>query len=933
MTYYFLADIFVECYLSKDHRRRLLDLYKKDKFDLSNIGNLKVKIPDINKKVKICIEKDIKDIFNDEDNNNKTKMTSFLFYFNYYYQKEIIDKMIEVKEIKSYVYDILIKDKFNDLKLNKNSIKNLIKSSNNFEYLNIILTYNNNFLDLLEVINEESQFIKIAAFNLSIGAKSKNNNKSIKIKDFIECRENDNLEKIFEQIKKLIKYEIEEKIFFVFFIDTIFDNYFKIHKEDFNKIILIYKISKYIKEKDETSKMQKVDVFLKYVHDKGYENTIQHKLTNEDILNYIENDDYFNDSNNNVYQEQFFEVIQYFDLSKMNDEFINKCKKIDWSKKYGKKKDTFYKNLFAILKDIQYLGILLKLCEKNKDYDEEFITNIFSKLEKMAPNFDLNKCPDFIEQISELICLCKTKKIDPTSFINNFLLKDNNLAKKVFENLILKGKNNLSIEVENAILDYYNKKIKNLENIDISDLLYIINNSQKLDDEIISYLDNYSISKEDYFTINETDCLKIYKALYNKNFLKDEKVSNSDYYIAIISLNYKLNKELDKGEIEYYLINDFYSQKKQEILDERLLLILNNDDKKVFEIKTKLENHLNKANVIMNKLNKFYNYLSLFYPKSQNDKIQIIGYLKNLISKNYILYYTTIEDKLKILENIENSKFGKEIEENAELEQDEMFLEIYNNFKETNDTEESEEQNLINSKKYIEMMKPIIEENSINSSKINIKDLQDIILKSKKEQSYIINDIKIMISSYKIQKEVDIERISEYLFFSSKKEKYTNLIDALIKFIDLTGGKKTYLSSVLKIIITKLKNFDNKEIIKFSGDTLKNCNIDENGEFLEILIELFNKNEERKFLLDTENSLSTIQNVDKSKDKENIITDIENCFLLFSKFMNSIHEKEMNDFDIISNFRNFVNENKELYSLLVKYYNNFKTFKNNYLNQ
>jgi len=933
MTYYFLADIFVECYLSKDHRRRLLDLYKKDKFDLSNIGNLKVKIPDINKKVKICIEKDIKDIFNDEDNNNKTKMTSFLFYFNYYYQKEIIDKMIEVKEIKSYVYDILIKDKFNDLKLNKNSIKNLIKSSNNFEYLNIILTYNNNFLDLLEVINEESQFIKIAAFNLSIGAKSKNNNKSIKIKDFIECRENDNLEKIFEQIKKLIKYEIEEKIFFVFFIDTIFDNYFKIHKEDFNKIILIYKISKYIKEKDETSKMQKVDVFLKYVHDKGYENTIQHKLTNEDILNYIENDDYFNDSNNNVYQEQFFEVIQYFDLSKMNDEFINKCKKIDWSKKYGKKKDTFYKNLFAILKDIQYLGILLKLCEKNKDYDEEFITNIFSKLEKMAPNFDLNKCPDFIEQISELICLCKTKKIDPTSFINNFLLKDNNLAKKVFENLILKGKNNLSIEVENAILDYYNKKIKNLENIDISDLLYIINNSQKLDDEIISYLDNYSISKEDYFTINETDCLKIYKALYNKNFLKDEKVSNSDYYIAIISLNYKLNKELDKGEIEYYLINDFYSQKKQEILDERLLLILNNDDKKVFEIKTKLENHLNKANVIMNKLNKFYNYLSLFYPKSQKDKIEIIGNLKNLISKNYILYYTTIEDKLKILENIENSKFGKEIEENAELEQDEMFLEIYNNFKETNDTEESEEQNLINSKKYIEMMKPIIEENSINSSKINIKDLQDIILKSKKEQSYIINDIKIMISSYKIQKEVDIERISEYLFFSSKKEKYTNLIDALIKFIDLTGGKKTYLSSVLKIIITKLKNFDNKEIIKFSGDTLKNCNIDENGEFLEILIELFNKNEERKFLLDTENSLSTIQNVDKSKDKENIITDIENCFLLFSKFMNSIHEKEMNDFDIISNFRNFVNENKELYSLLVKYYNNFKTFKNNYLNQ
>jgi len=29
MTYYFLADIFVECYLSKDHRRRLLDFIEK----------------------------------------------------------------------------------------------------------------------------------------------------------------------------------------------------------------------------------------------------------------------------------------------------------------------------------------------------------------------------------------------------------------------------------------------------------------------------------------------------------------------------------------------------------------------------------------------------------------------------------------------------------------------------------------------------------------------------------------------------------------------------------------------------------------------------------------------------------------------------------------------------------------------------------------
>ena len=935
MTYYFFAYIFVECYSSEDHRRRLLDLYKKDKFDLSDIGAPRNNIDNIRNTIKNII-KNIKPILNDENDINQAKLIQFLFYFNYYYQKEEINKMIEIEEIKPYVYNILIKEKFNDLKLNKNSIKILIKSSNNIENLNITLTYNNNFLDILEAINEENEEIKFflqrASSISSRATKNKTNNKYIKIKDFIEYKESDNLDEIFRQIKKLINFEKEEGIFFLYFNDIIFDNYLKMHQEDLNKLILIYKIAKYIGENNELSKLQKIDSFLKYIHDKGYEIITQNKSTNEDILNYIENNDYFNDSCNKDYHNKFFKVMQYFDLSKMNSEFIYKWKKIDWSKKYGQQKDIFYQILCGGLKDIQYFGILLNLCEKNKDYDNEFITNIFSILETISPTFDLNKCPNFIDQITELIYLCRIKEIDPIPFINNFILKNDNLAMKVFENLILKDKDNITKEVKKVILDFYNKNIMKLGKINISVLLYIINKSQTLDNEIISYLDNYSISKEDYFTIDETDCLKIYKALYINNYLKDEKISSSDYYISIISLNYKLIKDLDKGNIEYYLINDFYSQKKQGMLDERLFLLSNNDFQKSFEIKTKLENYLNKTNIIMNKLNKIYNYFTLFYPKSQKDKIEIIGNLKNMISKNYLLYYTTIEENLKILDDIKNSKFEKEIEENSELEQDEVFLKIYNNFKEINDSEENEEKNLINSKKYIEMMKTIIEENSINSSKINIKDLQDIILASKKDKNNIINDIQLMKSSYKIQNEVNIDKISEDLFFLSKKEKYIISIEALIKLIDLAEGKKTYFCSVLNIIITKLRNLNNLDIIRFSGDVLKKYNIDINAEFMEILIELLNKEEEAKFLFDIKNSLSTIQNIDKSKDKEGIITDIQNCILLFSKFMNSIHEKKMNDFDIVSNFKAFISENTEFGCFLLNYFKKFNEFKNIYLN-
>ena len=251
-----------------------------------------------------------------------------------------------------------------------------------------------------------------------------------------------------------------------------------------------------------------------------------------------------------------------------------------------------------------------------------------------------------------------------------------------------------------------------------------------------------------------------------------------------------------------------------------------------------------------------------------------------------------------------------------------MFLKVYNNFKEINDSEENEEKNLIDSKKYIEMMKTIIEDNSINSSKINIKDLQDIILTSKKEQNSIINDIQLVKSSYKIQNKVNIDKISEDLFFLSKKEKYIASIEALIKLIELIKGNKTYFCSVLNIIITKLRNLNNIEIIRFSEDVLKKYNIDINDEFMEILIELLNKEEEAKFLF-AENSLETIRNIDISKDKEDIITDIKNCIIIFSKFTNSIHEKKMNDFDIISNFKTFITENSEFNCFLSNYYEKF----------
>ena len=111
------------------------------------------------------------------------------------------------------------------------------------------------------------------------------------------------------------------------------------------------------------------------------------------------------------------------------------------------------------------------------------------------------------------------------------------------------------------------------------------------------------------------------------------------------------------------------------------------------------------------------------------------------------------------------------------------------------------------------------------------------------------------------------------------------IIEIILLILTLVFGMK----NMQNYFQNRIRNLNNIEIIRFSENVLKSYNIDVNGEFMEILIELLNKAEEAEFLF-AKNSLSTIQNIDKSKDKENIITDIENCILPFSKFMNSINK-------------------------------------------
>ena len=108
--------------------------------------------------------------------NDLKKIAIFLFYFNYYYQREKVINILDNKIYNIYIYEKLIKKEkeFERFNLSKIWINRLFKFIQNFKELSSIISYNNNILETLEIINQN----KITIFKLL--GKREENKKMIK---------------------------------------------------------------------------------------------------------------------------------------------------------------------------------------------------------------------------------------------------------------------------------------------------------------------------------------------------------------------------------------------------------------------------------------------------------------------------------------------------------------------------------------------------------------------------------------------------------------------------------------------------------------------------------------------------------------------------------------------------------------------------------
>ena len=683
----FYIMILMECFtthLVGDH----LDIFNSEQ--IKGIGEINsTRIKQIISIIYIFERKPQKILYNIKDDINKEKYGIKLFtiiiyfYYNFARDKLPILFLNKNEKIQNYIVESLIEKRFelfNNLKLTREEIHNLIDCIKDIEQLNIILTYNvSNLLELLSLISED--------FNTFCNIYSSDINKKkiqMNIEKIINPTENDNIKEISERYIELVKRQQEatKNLFFLFEI-SLLKKYIKFY-EGKNVINLIYiqKIVKFMKENIE-SKFE-IKGLNEVIHETGLKLSKYHSLKNKDILEFIKEDEYYNskDYNKKVYRP--LDILNGLDIYTFDEQFYLNWKTINWYQIFKEQYNDFIKKVFDLIKDMKDFNILYKLFDisKNKnqpDYHPNCLRLMQTKFFELIKNYDQQKCPNLKDDLFLLVFFSDQKLKNNENFVIQLLNNNLNvkLINEIFINLLYRYNDLISSNTKNIISNFFtnNKLNKNPEA-----LIYLIKNYPELSENILQNIDDYYIIKRHEFLepkINEN--LILFKGLLDGKIFEKPEYQNTYYVQKVLSTVSNIQNEIIKGEILYEDISRFYNnnEKNKENLFQRLVIISLNKQENANELYNIIDKYYSKLNSILDDLkiilkdfikkNDKYNIKLLkiiievikngslnYYEKNYNNEIKefIINYKYDSIGRNYIskskIFQIILENKKKI---------------------------------------------------------------------------------------------------------------------------------------------------------------------------------------------------------------------------------------------------------------------------------------------
>ena len=224
----FFIKIFLESYNS-EYFPIVLDFFKHE--NIKEFGKLSE--DELNRAFDVLndLDKNIFSIFEKEENKEELFIKFYIIYIymNIKYHKVKINEMFKNEKNKKYLYKALLinEDFSNGLFLTKEQILELINSNSdnlNFVQLKNQLKYNNDYLILLEIINEKKDLLlnKYLEYN----GDNKEQNLSINIQLFAQPKIEDDIDSIYKNIRDIVLFEKNSNKYFIQFSPEFFKNYY-----------------------------------------------------------------------------------------------------------------------------------------------------------------------------------------------------------------------------------------------------------------------------------------------------------------------------------------------------------------------------------------------------------------------------------------------------------------------------------------------------------------------------------------------------------------------------------------------------------------------------------------------------------------------------------------------------------------------------------
>ena len=858
----------------------------------------------------------------------------------YKYILELInEKIFKVIDLKFHNINSLIN--FQKIILNKCETKKEIKD---------LFKISLGFVDSLKFINEKYE--KIIEILIKENEKSKN-----KFLDLPAIKKEDDIQQIYESLKQTIQLRRKFNIEIIDFKE-IFNSLYSLYNDSLDNLLKIKNIAELLKS---NLGAEKYTEFYRKIHEEGKKLIKNKKMNLNEILDFIYNKDIY-------YQEKEFindrDPEIFINISIKDDKNIEllKNKKI-WELFINSKKEKIFYSIILkqieVLKDFKYLFEIFPIENINKEFAELISEKvnynngnnemIYSLLEEKKVEYNTlfnilqniliiekrNNIPLFVPEFNYDFC--------PNFYL--FLLENKN--DKIIRNII----NELNDKIINFFIKQYeecdvNQKYeKDNPNQNLGFINSIISLLKKSPDKkfIINLLNKFdekqmTLKKEDFYKKNETKNFILFKNFLENctELIEDKELSQGKYLQKSIELKNEILNDLKQNRLNFNLIDDLIDG--QNILYEKILIIVNKDENTANKIAEKIKEDLNKCKEKLSNLETIKDYYQAFFETSKKDMIDIIE------EKIYDIQQKNINDiilmDLKTIIDNQEFNFEESLKESEKLKYNDVafFKKIYKKKKEEKIV--LNEMEILNEaiENYKDTIQRIIQSQENNEPFFEIPHIELILneiiekdneINMKKEIEFISNEFQ-----YLNKNEYINNNLKEDLVNYSKKNIIQNSIQYLKYFIEsFCSIYQIQESDFLNHLKNIFENLSSKgvtsENIKEGVQLLNNLNYDIKVEtsLTKFYASFFDKKDSISFLKRLKDKNFEIRNLNEFIDEISTglqSTDIDNLLDIYNFINNIIENNEIKtDENFHEQFRlNFKKEKNiliKLESYLSKY--------------